>query len=200
MARARTVLRLIRRTVRLLMSGVHYLQRRRMQDAQRPQLRLDFIHPPYWGAEKLEFGVTNTGGGSAHNCRYCRLQEFTMVGPSGRAPSFSARRWYGSDRLDVPSGRSSRSSARLTLSECPQRILGDMTTAAGEGGEYRDALVCTDSAGFVYRFHCHRGPDAPPDVWSAGPFDRWRRVSPPDWAQWAARPAPIERVSWNEVP
>lgn len=199
MARLRPAFGIIAATIRFLLTCVQYLRRRRMTDHQRPHLRLDFIHPPYWGAEKLDFAISNRGGGVARNCRYCRVQEFTMAGPVGRPPSFSARRWYSSDRLHLPSGGQKRTSAALTLSPCPQGILGDVVSAPGGESAYHDAIVCQDSAGAVYRFRCSLGPDSAPDVWSAGLLDRFRGVSPPAWVEWATKAAAVDRVQWSDV-
>jgi hypothetical protein len=199
MALLRRSFGVIAATIRFLMTCVRYLRRRRMSEQQRPRLRLDFIHPPYWGAEKLEFAISNSGGGGARNCRYCRLQEFTMAGPAGLSPSFSARRWYGSERLNLPSGAQKRASAALTLSPCPKGILGDVVGESGDETAYQDAIVCQDSVGTAYRFRCYLGPDAAPDVWSAGLLDRFRGLSPPAWAEWAAEPASVERVQWSDV-
>jgi hypothetical protein len=199
MARLRKAFEFMAATTRFLVRCVHYVQRRRTSEQQRPRLRLDFIHPPYWGAESLDFAISNSGGRGARNCRYCRLQAFTMAGPVGRPPAFSARRWYGSESLEVPSGSQKRASAALTLSPYPRDILGDMVAASEDGIAYHDAIVCQDSAGTAYRFRCHLGPDAAPDVWSAGLFDRFRGVSPPAWVAWVAEPSPVERVRWSDV-
>jgi hypothetical protein len=185
--------------IRFLVAAVRYVRRRRMPAAKRPRLELDFIHPPSWGAETLNFAMTNSGGGGAKNCRYCRLQEFTMAGADGRPPSFSAQRWYSSDRLTIPPGVQKRGSAALTVSACPRAVLGDSVAGTQDESAYVDAIVCQDSAGTVYRFHCFLGPGAAPDMWSAGLLDRIRGVSPPAWVEWALRPEPVEPVRWSEV-
>jgi hypothetical protein len=199
MARLRKALGFTAATFRFLVSCAHYAQRRRTSDHRQPRLQLDFIHPPYWGAETLNFAISNIGGRGARNCRYCRLQEFTMAGPDGRPPAFSVRRWYGSERLDVPSGGQKRAPAVLTLSPCPRGILGDVVAMSGDEIAYHDAIVCQDSAGTMYRFRCHLGTDSAPDVWSPGLLDRFRGVSPPSWAAWVTEPAPVERVRWSDV-
>jgi hypothetical protein len=199
MTMLRQALGVIAATFRFLQKSVHYVQRRRLTDEQRPNLRLDFIHPPFWGAEQLDLAISNTGGGAARNCRYCRIQDFTMAGPVGRPASFSARRWYSSDRLDVPPGGRARSQARLTLSPCPKEILGDVVLPRGNESSYHDAIVCEDSSGTAYRFRCYLGADSPPDVWSAGLLDRVRGVSRPAWAEWVATAAPVDRVQWGDV-
>ena len=185
--------------IRFLVSCARYLQRRHSGEQQRPRLQLDFIHPPYWGAETLNLAISNSGGRGAKNCRYCRLQEFTMAGPAGRPAAFSVRRWYSSECLDVPSGGQKRASAVLTLSPSPRGILGDVAAMSRDETGYHDAIVCRDSAGSVYRFRCHLGTDAAPDVWSPGLLDRFRGISPPAWVAWAAEPAPVESVRWSDL-
>jgi hypothetical protein len=199
MARLRKACGVIATSIRFVLRCVRYVRRRRMTESQQPRLRLDFIHPPYWGAEKLEFAISNSGGGKARNCRYCRLQEFTMAGPAGRPAAFSARRWYISDRVDVLAGGKTRAHASLTLSLCPRGILGDVVPPSGNESSYQDAIVCQDSTGTNYRFRCYLGTDAPPDVWSVRLFDRFRGVSPPAWADWAADSTPVDGVQWSEV-
>lgn len=186
-------------TIRFLVAGVRYVRRRRMPVAKRPRLELDFIHPPYWGAETLNFAISNSGGGAARKCRYCRLQEFTMAGGDGRPPSFTARRWYSSEWLSVPPGTQQRGSAVLTVSSCPREVLGEPVDVNRRESSYQDAIVCQDSAGTIYRFHCSRGVDSAPDVWSAGSFDRLRGVSPPAWVQWTIRPELVEPAHWSDV-
>ncbi len=199
MASLRKAFGVVAATIRFLRAGIHYLRRRRQTDARRPKLRLDFIHPPYWGAEKLDFAISNTGGGKARNCRYCRIQEFTMAGPVGRPASFSIRRWYSSDQLAVPPGAKTRSQASLTLSPCPRGILGDVLQPRGNESSYQDAIVCLDATGTAYRFRCYLGADGAPDMWSAGLLDRFRGISPPAWAEWAANPVPVDGVRWSDV-
>jgi hypothetical protein len=186
-------------SIRFLLKCLRYIRRRRLADEQRPNLSLDFIHPPYWGAERLDFAISNTGGGKARNCRYCRIQEFTMAGPAGGPAAFSARRWYSSDRLDVPPGGQTRSKASLTLSPCPQGVLADVVRPSENESSYQDAIVCQDSTGTSYRFRCYEGPNVAPDVWSAGMFDRFRGVVPPVWVEWAATLSSVDQVRWSDV-
>lgn len=199
MASVRKVFGVAAATVRLVLAGIRYVRRRRQTDEHRPKMRLDFIHPPYWGAETLDFSISNTGGGKARNCRYCRFQKFTMAGPVGRPASFSVRRWYSSDCLDVPAGGKSRSQASLTVSPFPKGILADVLQPHGQESTYQDAIVCQDSSGSAYRFLCYLGDNTAPDIWSAGLLDRFRGISPPAWAEWTAAPAPVDRVQWSDV-
>lgn len=199
MASVRKAFGVVAATIRFLLVGIQYVRRRRQTDTQRPKLQLEFIHPPYWGAEKLDFAISNSGGAKARNCRYCRLQEFTMAGPVGRPASFSTRRWYSSDQLEVAPGMKTRSEAALTLSPCPRGILGDIAQPGGNESSYQDAIVCLDSAGTAYRFRCYLGMGHPPDTWSPGLFDRFRGIAPPAWAEWATNPTPVERVQWSDV-
>ena len=199
MARMRFVFGILKAFVRAVIGANQYLRRRNMKDQQRPRLKLDFIHAPSWGAEQLAVGISNDGGGAARNCRYFRLQEFSMAGPLGHAPSFSTRRWYASERLAIPPASQKRTSARLTLSPCPQSILSDLVDSGVDEGFSCDAIVCEDSVGTVYRFRCHPGAADAPDIWSAGLLDRLRGLSAPDWAASAKSNDLVERATWSDV-
>ena len=199
MARMRVAFGILKAVFRGVNSAVRYVRRRSMKDEQQPRLELDFIHPPSWGAERLALGISNRGGGTARNCRYCRVQEFSMAGPSGHSPSFSTRRWYISERLTIPPAAQKRASARLTVSACPQAILSDLVDPGGDEGFCVDAIVCEDTAGALYRFRCGvRGSD-PPDRWSAGALDRIRGISAPGWVTGTSTADQVEQVRWSDV-
>ncbi|HEX6509632.1 MAG TPA: hypothetical protein VF221_18540 [Chloroflexota bacterium] len=196
MKRLATAFRAIAATAGFLVTTIRYIQRRRNGGKIRPDLQLEFIHPPYWGGVALELAVRNTGDVPARDCRYCRFQRFTMDGPGGETPSLSVGRWYATNSFSVPGQQKTRSTALLTRDPCPREILNDVVPPSGGDGFFADAIICRDTIGTFYRFQPSLGPGAQPDVWSKGALDRFRGRACPRWAEWVTSPAHIERIEW----
>jgi hypothetical protein len=126
------------------------------------------------------------------------MQQFTMAGLEGSEPSFTRRRWYGSNTFSVRSGKTARTEAILTLDDCCREVLDDLLVPEGDEGMAIDAIICRDAAGTCYRF-LPNGPQETADRWCPGLLDRLRRRAPPRWAEWVRRSAVVAPISWRDL-